>query len=358
MLPGALSPILGILFVVIGMCAVWLMFDASRSAPQSPRAKRMIQAHRIAGYLFVALFCLMTWFMILKIKGRSDDLPLPSMLHVLLATVMAPLLFVKVLVARYYKKHTAILVPLGLTIFVLAFVLIATAVGPYILRTAIVKDISLQAIDMGSAKIDMQASEELMQRRCSRCHTLDRVIGARKDARGWLATVDRMRTLPASGISERDKTVILSYLLSENSIDSSSTQGQVAVGKALVDSHCGRCHALDRTYESTKSATEWSSTVTRMVQHARGVERVFKPGEAEQIVQFLSATQTPEGAQSADATAAETTAVGKGTRASHIARGGEPSLSNVPTIGVLVLVFGVVGFLLLRPLKTALPAST
>src|SRR6266705_2249542 len=71
MLSGALSPILGILLVVIGVIAVWLMFDASRSAPQSPRATRMIQAHRIAGYLFVALFCLMTWFMILKVKGRT-----------------------------------------------------------------------------------------------------------------------------------------------------------------------------------------------------------------------------------------------------------------------------------------------
>src|SRR5258708_39604607 len=105
MLPGASSPILGILFVVIGVLAVWLMFDASRSAPQSPRATRMIQAHRIAGYLFVALFCLMTWFMILKIKGRTDDLPLPSMLHVLIATVLAPLLFIKVLVARYYRSE-------------------------------------------------------------------------------------------------------------------------------------------------------------------------------------------------------------------------------------------------------------
>ena len=99
MLPGALSPILGILFVVLGVLAVWLMFDASRSAPQSPRTTRMIQAHRIAGYLFVALFCLMTWFMILKVKGRTDDLPPPSLLHVLIATLLAPLLFVKVLVA-------------------------------------------------------------------------------------------------------------------------------------------------------------------------------------------------------------------------------------------------------------------
>jgi len=95
-----------------------------------------------------------------------------------------------------------------------------------------------------------------------------------------------------------------------------------------------------------------------MVQYARGVEGFFKPGEAEQIVRFLSATQGPEGAQSAAATAAETTAVDKGTSASHTARGGEPSLSNVPTIGVLVLVFGVFGLLLLRPHKPPLPAST
>ena len=172
----------------------------------------------MAGYLFIALFCLMTWFMILKIKDRPDDLPLPSMVHALIAVLMAPLLFIKVLVARYYKNHTTLLVPLGLTIFVLAFVLVATTAGPYFLRTANVKSISLQAIDMGVAKIDLQASETLMQKRCSRCHNLDRVVGAKKDARGWLATVDRMRGLPASGISESDAKIILSYLLSEDSI--------------------------------------------------------------------------------------------------------------------------------------------
>jgi hypothetical protein len=130
MLPTTLSAIIGILFVLIGACAVWLMFDASRSTPQSDRSVRLIRAHRIAGYLFVALFCLMTWFMILKIKDRADDLPLPSMLHGLIAIVLAPLVAIKVAVARYYKKHTTILVPLGLTIFVLAFVLVATTAGP------------------------------------------------------------------------------------------------------------------------------------------------------------------------------------------------------------------------------------
>src|SRR6185437_16590403 len=127
MISPALSVTFGILFVLLAMGAVWLMFDASRCTPQSDRASRLIRAHRIAGYLFIALFCLMTWFMTLRIKDTPDALPLPTMLHALIAAVLAPLIFIKVLVARYYKKHTTLLVPLGLTIFVLAFVLIAGA---------------------------------------------------------------------------------------------------------------------------------------------------------------------------------------------------------------------------------------
>src|ERR1700730_12930429 len=118
MLPPPLSTILGILFVLIGGAAVWLMLDASSRPPNSDRARAMIQAHRVAGYLFAALFCFMTWFMILRIRGGADNLPLPSLLHTLIAIVLAPLIFVKILVARRYKKYTSILVPLGLTIFV------------------------------------------------------------------------------------------------------------------------------------------------------------------------------------------------------------------------------------------------
>src|SRR5205085_1659950 len=115
------------------------------------------------------------------------------------------------------------------------------------------------------------------------CHALERVVGARKDARGWLVTIDRMRALPGSGISESDAKTILSYLLSENSIDTSNPEGEITVGKALVNSHCGRCHALDRTYQSARSANEWRKVVTRMAGYAQGTDGVFKPGETERI---------------------------------------------------------------------------
>src|ERR1700719_4415925 len=297
MLSTPLSAALGLVFVLIGVMALYLIFEASRHSQDQAARTRRIQAHRIAGYVFMALFCFMTWLMLLRLKNAPDELSMRSMLHILIAMILAPLFLIKVLVARYYKSYTSVLVPLGVTIFTLGFVLIASTAGPYLLRRAIIKDISLNAVDMGAARIDLSASESLMERRCSRCHNLERIAGARKDARGWLATINRMRALPGSGISETDAKTILSYLVSENSIDSSSTQGVLAVGRALVDTHCNRCHTLDRTYQSVKSPAEWNATVTRMVSYARGTEGFFKPGEPERIIRFLSTTQTPGAVQ-------------------------------------------------------------
>jgi uncharacterized BrkB/YihY/UPF0761 family membrane protein len=74
-LPTPLSAALGLVFVLTGAAAVWLMFDASRRAHNQTARDRIIRAHRIAGYLFIALFCFMTWFMVLKVKDVPDELP-------------------------------------------------------------------------------------------------------------------------------------------------------------------------------------------------------------------------------------------------------------------------------------------
>lgn len=294
MLRTAISAGLGAFFIVLGALNVCLIFHASRRLQDRKANARLIRAHRAGGYLFILLFCVMTYFMLLKIKDMPDDLSLRPMLHMTLALLLAPLLFVKVLIARYYKSYHSVLMTLGIGIFAIAFVLVAMTAGPYVLRRATIRNVSMEAVHLGSRKIDLQAAQSLTQKRCGQCHNLDRVFGARKDASGWLATVNRMRALPASGISETDATTILSYLISESAIDSSTAQGNLTVGKALVDAHCNRCHGLDRTYEAMKTPDDWRSTVMRMVGYARGTEGFFKPGEDEQIIRFLSTTQTPE----------------------------------------------------------------
>ena len=122
MLSTSLSAALGLAFVLIAVAALWLIFEASRHSQDQAARNRRIQAHRLAGYLFIALFCFMTWLMLLRLKDVSDELSLRSMLHILIAMILAPLFLIKVLVARYYKSYTAVLVPLGVTIFTLGFV--------------------------------------------------------------------------------------------------------------------------------------------------------------------------------------------------------------------------------------------
>jgi ferredoxin-NADP reductase len=290
----SISLLFGALFVILGALNVWLIFHASRALAAERMSQRLIKAHRVGGYMFIALFFLMSYFMAERTSNELDELSMRALVHVLVAMSLAPLLFVKVLIARYYKTYYSALTSLGLLIFCLAFLLVVLTAGPYLLRATSAKDISPATTNASSQPIDLRESEALMQKKCSHCHTLDRVIGAHKDATGWSATVHRMQNLPGSHISEDDASAILSYLVAADSIDSSTLQGELKVGKALVDSHCGRCHELDRVYKSAFDASKWQDTVTRMVGYARGTDGFFKPGEAQQIIRFLSKTQTPE----------------------------------------------------------------
>ena len=349
------SAVFGVIFVVAGCAAVWLIFDASRMSHDGSKRERALRLHRLAGYAFVALFCVMTWFMVLRVRDQQEELSMRSLFHVLVALVLAPLLTVKILIARRYKSYHSSLVPLGLTIFVLGFVLVSSTAGPYLFRRVTMQEISLQSIDMGRAKIDMQSSEDLMQKRCSRCHNLDRVVGARKDAQAWLETINRMRALPGSGISEGDAKTVLSYLLATTSIDVSTASGELSVGKALVDSHCNRCHGLDRTYQAAKNADEWKATVTRMVNYARGTAGFFKPGEDERIIRFLSITQNPDAVEKRRAGAGPDTPPPP-SRA--IADEGAGPRSILPTAGVIVAVTLVFGALIVRRPKASSPAAS
>src|SRR3984893_9817283 len=289
MLNSSASLWLGVTFVLIGAINVWLILQASARVRDARASTRLIAAHRIGGYLFIALFSVMGYFMVARLGDVGGGTPPGTMIHLTLAMVLSPLLFVKVLVARYYKSYYSFLTPIGLTIFVLSFVLIGITAGPSLAHHARMQTVSLAAIDLPPAAIDINMAAATMENLCSKCHNLDRIAGTRKDARGWLATVNRMRALPDSGISEADSRIIVSYLASRTA-DSLGLE----VARALVDQRCGRCHSLDRVYKTAETPAEWSATVARMVSYAAGSAGAFRPGEDRQIIAYLSATQTPD----------------------------------------------------------------
>src|ERR1700720_3008538 len=310
MLNSSASLWLGVTFVLIGGINVWLILQASARVRDTEASARLIAAHRIGGYLFIALFCVMGYFMLAQL-GDVGGAPPGIMIHLTLAMVLSPLLFVKVLIARYYKSYSSLLMPMGLVIFVLSFVLIGITAGPSLLHRSRMQTVSLEAIDLPPASIDLNMAAATMEKRCSKCHTLDRIAGARKDAPGWLATVNRMKALPGSGISEEDSRIIVSYLASEMAPKGSVAAASLEVARAVVDQRCVRCHSLDRVYKTAATPDEWRATVTRMVGFAEGSGNAFQPGEDQQIIAYLSATQTPDAVNQRRAQAAAASSAGR-----------------------------------------------
>jgi ferredoxin-NADP reductase len=311
MLNSSTSVWLGITFVLIGAINVCLILQASARVKDAKANARLIAAHRIGGYLFISLFCVMGYFMVARLGDVEGGASPGTMIHLTLAMVLSPLLFVKVLVARYYKSYYSVLMPIGLVIFALSFVLIGITAGPYLAHQTRMQTVSLAAIDLPPAGIDINFAAATMDKRCSKCHNLDRIAGARKDARGWLATVNRMRALPDSGISEADSRIIVSYLASQLAPTGAAGSAGLEVARALVDQRCGRCHTLDRVYKTAETPEEWSATVTRMVSYAAGSAGAIQPGEDQQIIAYLSATQTPDAVNQRKAQAAAASSAGR-----------------------------------------------
>src|SRR5260370_35330736 len=167
MLNSSTSVWLGITFVFGGAINVWLILQASARVREAKASSRLIAAQRIGGYIFIALFCVMGYFMLGRLGDVGGGATPGAIVHLTLAMVLSPLLFVKVLVARYYKSYYSILLPVGLAIFVLSFVLIGITAGPYLAHQTRFQTVSLAAVDLPPAAIDINLAAATMENRCS-----------------------------------------------------------------------------------------------------------------------------------------------------------------------------------------------
>jgi len=128
----AISVPLALLFVFLAGFNAWIMLSGRGATPRTRRL--WSQAHRTAGYTFIALFLIFCYFMLFRIRGTADELSPRLILHMSLALVLAPLLLVKVIVVRFQKSAWVLLSALGITIFSIAFTLVAINVSVHYIR--------------------------------------------------------------------------------------------------------------------------------------------------------------------------------------------------------------------------------
>ena len=71
------SIVLGLAFVLVGGINVWLVLEAWSRVKAAKASARMLAWRRIGGYLFIALFCVMAYFMIGHIRAGGFHRQLP-----------------------------------------------------------------------------------------------------------------------------------------------------------------------------------------------------------------------------------------------------------------------------------------
>jgi hypothetical protein len=73
MLTSTASVVLGLAFVLLGGINVWLVLEAWSRVKAAKVSARMLALHRIGGYLFIALFCVMTYYMVARLRGGAEN---------------------------------------------------------------------------------------------------------------------------------------------------------------------------------------------------------------------------------------------------------------------------------------------
>ena len=128
----------GVGFVALAAANVVVMLEASQPSRSAAMRNRLIAVHRAGGYLFVILLCIMAYSMSQRLAGLgvTGHLPTHLVLHFVLVLVLVPLLLLKILIARRYKHSHSSLKALGITIFVISFVLVAIPTFSELLRSA------------------------------------------------------------------------------------------------------------------------------------------------------------------------------------------------------------------------------
>jgi ferredoxin-NADP reductase len=135
--PNVSTIVAAAVFLALAFTNVVLMLEASNPSRNAATKSRLIVVHRVGGYLFVALFCIMAYIMSRRLAGAgiTNHLPTYLVLHIVLALSLGPLVLLKLVIARFYKQSFSSLRALGMAIFVISFVLVSIPTFSELLRS-------------------------------------------------------------------------------------------------------------------------------------------------------------------------------------------------------------------------------
>lgn len=285
-----MSPILNsslaVVFLLCGIIATLIMLEL-RGAPKDRQINALlIKFHKIFGWVFTALFLLLVIVMIVKVSGYQEEVSSRISFHIVLALSLIPLLGIKIIIARRYSRLSQYLIGFGPVLLALTVALTGLTAGYYFMHSSDIKYVSLAGSDRKI--LDENLGRQVVNQRCNKCHTLERVYRAFKSEEGWTSTINRMASLDAPNISSFDIKQSIYFLVNRQKSLKGQDESKLnkAFGKTIMETKCNSCHALDRIVRAEKEKEEWKSTVERMIQYSGNPEYLTKKDKTE-LIKYL-----------------------------------------------------------------------
>ena len=207
---------------------------AQSEEPSRTVSSRVSAAHRVLGYVFLAIYVVLMWQMVPRLWSYQIEFPARTVVHMSLGMAIGVILLLKIAIVRFFKRLDAQLVPaLGTSLLVGSAVLIGIAVPPAF-REALatsrlfteencqrVQTLLAQAgwSESESARLaspqSLRAGQQVLRRQCIECHDLRTVLAQPRTPNAWRQTVRRMadRTTLLDPLDEEEQWQVTAYLV-------------------------------------------------------------------------------------------------------------------------------------------------
>ena len=259
--------------------ALFILFVIGQITP-SKYPKFFQWAHRITGYIFLALYLFICIVMFKKLEG-FNVLPPKAVIHAYIGIAIFPLIIVKICIVRLYKKFYKSLPIYGMFVLIAVYLPVPLYAGLYIISA--IRGQQIAVSEKGRLVwVNVNSGRRVVQQKCSTCHSLERVYAYVKTEAGWRDYVARMRVKDPAIMGDQEALEALGYLIKSLGID--DTKMDIQVGMRIILEKCHKCHSIERVFTSRKTPAEWAKTVELM--------RSFDPlllndSEARQVNYYL-----------------------------------------------------------------------
>jgi mono/diheme cytochrome c family protein len=348
-----LSASLGLLFLVVGTAAVFLMYylwgfpfdKATRTSAAPPNLMRL---HRQLGWLYIAIYIVLMFEMVPRMWNYQVEWPARTVAHMCLGMGVGFVLLVKVVILRFFRHLEEWMPALGTTLLAFTVMLAGLSMPHAFREMALAREMGdvygdenrervarlLRGANLPEeAPIDelttadsLRAGRLVLLRKCVACHDLKTALDRPRSPLDWVRTVDRMVAKPSfsAPISEFEGWQVTAYLIAisrdlqrslkeRRAAEVARQQAEAALGapdaaatepaaprvideaaaRSTYESVCGQCHELaDVEKAPPRSESDVVDVIRRMVDDN---EMKATPEQIEQIEWYMIKTFVQRG---------------------------------------------------------------